>query len=64
MTTPDEPTLDDVIVPTEDAPRDRSGHGKQPPRLNDEELQRRTEQERVEVGIDDYDPDEVPSATE
>jgi hypothetical protein len=60
----EQPNLDDVIQPTENAPRDRSGHGKQPPRLNDEELERRTEHERVELGLDDYDPNEVPSATE
>jgi hypothetical protein len=59
-----EPNLDDVIQPTENAPRDRTGHAKQPPRLSDDELERRTEHERVEVGIDDYDPNEVPSATE
>jgi hypothetical protein len=61
---PTEPTLDDVFSTTESAPRDRSGHGKQPPRLDDDELAHRTEQERVEFGIDDYDPDEVPPATE
>jgi hypothetical protein len=62
--TPDEPTLDDVIVPTESAPRDRSQHGKMPSHPDDDELARRTEQERVELGLDDYDPDSVPSATE
>lgn len=56
--------FDDVIEPTESAPRDRSGHDKQPPRLDDDELAHRTEAERVQVGIDDYDPDEVPPATE
>jgi hypothetical protein len=60
----DTPALDDVIQPTESAPRDRQGHGKQPPRLDDDELQRRAEHERVEVGVDDYDPNEIPSATE
>jgi hypothetical protein len=59
-----EPNLDDVIRPTESAPRDRTGHGKQPPRLNDDELEHRTEHERVAAGIDDYAPDEVPSATD
>jgi hypothetical protein len=58
------PNLDDVIQPTESAPRDRTGHGKQPPRLNDDELEHRTEHERVEAGIEAYPPDEVPSATE
>jgi hypothetical protein len=60
----DEPTLDDVIEPTEQAPRDRSFHGKQPPHLNDDELERRTEHERAEVGLTDYDPTEVPPATD
>ncbi len=60
----DVPTLDDVLEPTESAPRDRQGHGKQPPRLNDDDLQHRAEQERLEAGVDDFDPDEVPSATE
>jgi hypothetical protein len=60
----DEPTLDDVIEPTEQAIPDRSEHGKMPAHPNDDELARRTEQERVEVGLDDYDPNDVPSATE
>jgi len=65
MSTPsDEPALDDVIEPTEPAPRDRHEHGKMPSRPNDGELARRTEQERVEVGIEDYDPDSVPPAAE
>jgi hypothetical protein len=62
--TPEDPSLDDVIVPTEQAPRDRHEHGKQPPRLSDDDLERRTEHERVEVGIEDYDPDEVPPAAD
>jgi hypothetical protein len=60
---PTDPIFDEVFEASESAPRDRSGHGKQPPRLNDDELAHRTEQERVEIGIDDYDPDEVPPAT-
>lgn len=65
MTSPhDEPTLDDVIAPTESAPRDRQEHGKTPSRPNDEALAHRTEQERVALGLDDYDPDTVPSAEE
>jgi hypothetical protein len=59
---PDEPTLDDVDPVTEQAPRDRHEHAKTPPRLNDDELARRTEHERVEAGIEDYDPDSVPPA--
>ena len=65
MTSPhDEPTLDDVLEPTESAPRDRHEHGKMPSHPNDDALAHRTEQERVELGLDDYDPDTVPSAEE
>ena len=61
---PDEPNLDDVMRPTESAPRDRQEHGKAPAKPNDDELARRTEQERIAAGLEDYDPNEVPSATE
>jgi hypothetical protein len=44
--------------------RDRREHGGAPAHPDDEALARRTEQERVEAGIDDYDPDEVPPATD
>ncbi len=62
MSEPNE--LDDVFEATEGAHRDRHGHGGQPPRLDEDELQHRTEEERVELGIDDYDPDDVPPATD
>jgi hypothetical protein len=58
----DEPTLDDVIEPTESAPRDRREHAKAPAHPNDEALEHRVEHERVEVGLEDYDPAEVPVA--
>jgi hypothetical protein len=58
----DEPTLDDVLEPTESAPRDRHYHGKAPDHPNDDALQHRTEQERVELGLDDFDPEQVPAA--
>lgn len=58
----DEPTLNDVIEPSESAPRDRHEHGKMPSRLDDDELEHRTEQERLALGLEDYDPDEVPPA--
>ena len=64
MTEPDSPNLDDVIIPTEQAPRDRHEHGKQPARLSDDDLAHRTEQERLAAGLDDYDPDQVPPATD
>ena len=62
MTENDQPNLDDVIPVTEQAIPDRREHGKMPPHPNDEQLARRTEQERVELGIDNYDPDDVPPA--
>ncbi len=56
MTGPhDEPTLDDVMIPEESAPRDRSEHAKDP-HLSDEALEHRTELERQAVGSDDADP--------
>lgn len=58
------PDNDDVFETTERTPRDRREHGKTPPRLDDDELERRTEIERVEVGVDDFDPDDVPPATD
>ena len=69
MPTPDSPNPDnealrDVIAPQEQTPRDRHFHAKQPPRLNEENLAHRTEQERLAAGIEDYDPDEVPPATD
>lgn len=60
----DPSALDDVLPVTEDVPWTRREHGKAPQRLDDDELARRAERERVEVGVDDYDPDEVPPATE
>ena len=47
-----------------DVRRDRREHGGAPDRLDDEELARRTGQERVDAGIEDYDPDSVPPATD
>jgi hypothetical protein len=66
MSTPEEPTLDDVMDTQESAPRDRSQHGGGYDRPNDDALQHRTEQERQAVGSDDADPagDEPHSATD
>lgn len=44
-------------------PDERQMSGGMPRRPDDEELARRTEAERVEAGLEDYDPDDVPSAT-
>jgi hypothetical protein len=44
--------------------RDRREHGGASQRLNDDQLAELTEEERVDAGLDDYDPDEVPPATD
>jgi hypothetical protein len=44
--------------------RDHHEHGGAPDRLDDDRLARLTEEERVEAGLDDFDPDEVPPATD
>jgi hypothetical protein len=48
----------------EDGSRDRREHGGAPMHPDDEALARRTERERVDAGLDDYDPDDVPPATD
>jgi hypothetical protein len=47
-----------------DVRRDRREHGGAADRFDDDALAERTEQERVEAGIDDYDPNDVPAATD
>ena len=42
----------------------RSEHGGEIDRLDEDQLARLTEEERVAAGVDDYDPDEVPPATD
>jgi len=54
----------DPEEPAEEFHRDRREHAGTPGRLDDEQLARLTEEERVEAGLDDYDPDEVPPATD
>jgi hypothetical protein len=49
----DQPTLDDVMETTEDAVPDHRAHAKTPKHLDDDELERRTEEERREVGLED-----------
>src|ERR1700758_4153793 len=44
--------------------RDRREHGGAPQRLDDDQLAELAEEERVDAGIDDYDPDEVPPASD
>ncbi len=50
--------------PDEEFRRDRHEHGGMPAKLNDDRLAHEAEEERVAAGIDPYDPDEVPSATD
>jgi len=57
-------TAQDPEQPEEAFRRDRREHGGAPQRLDDDQLARLTEEERVEAGLDDYDPDEVPPAAD
>jgi len=57
-------TEQDSGQPAERFHRDRHEHGGSPDRLDDDQLARLTEEERVDAGVDDYDPDEVPPATD
>ena len=56
----------DDELPTEAAEgrRDRRFHGGTPAHLDDDELARRTATERAEAGVTDYDPGDVPPATD
>ena len=72
MARDDQPTGEDVVEDVMSAPgppevrRDRREHGGggMPRHVDDDALAERTEQERVELGLDDYDPDDVPPATD
>ena len=44
--------------------RKRREHGGEIDRLDPDQLDRLTEEERVQAGVDAYDPDEVPPATD
>src|ERR1700722_3404153 len=44
--------------------RDRHEHGGAPQRLDDDRLAELAEEERVEAGLDDFDPAEGPPATD
>jgi hypothetical protein len=57
-------TEQDPEEPAEEFHRDRREHGGIPGHLDDDHLARLTEEERVAAGLDDYDPDEVPPATD
>lgn len=58
----DQPTLDDVMETVEEARPDHRAHGKTPKHLDEDELERRTEEERLEVGLDE-DATGTPPAT-
>jgi hypothetical protein len=57
-------TEQDSDQPAEQFRRDRHEHGGLAGHLDDDRLARLTEEERVAAGIDAYDPDEVPPATD
>ncbi|MGN6794590.1 MAG: hypothetical protein ACTHJW_19570 [Streptosporangiaceae bacterium] len=57
--TPDEPDEPDA-----EFHRDRREHRGAPFHLDDDQLARLADEERVEAGLEDYDPDEVPPATD
>jgi hypothetical protein len=57
-------TEQDFDQPAEEFHRDRREHGGMAEHLDDDQLARLTEEERVAAGIDDYDPDEVPPASD
>jgi len=48
----------------DDVHKDRREHGGAAPRVDDDALASRTEDERVEAGVADYNPDAVPPATD
>jgi hypothetical protein len=53
---------DQDAEPAEEFHRNRREHGGAPAHPDDDRLARLTEEERVEAGLDAYDPDEVPDA--
>jgi hypothetical protein len=55
---------DEFTTEAAEGQRDRRFHGGAPQRLDDDELARRTEAERAEAGVADYDPNDVPPATD
>jgi hypothetical protein len=61
-----EDVRDDVMAAPgpPDVRRDRREHGGAPQRLDDDALAERTEDERVEAGLDAFNPDDVPAATD
>jgi hypothetical protein len=64
MTEQDPDRLPDDDELPDDFHRDRREHGGAAQRLDDDRLARLTEEERVDAGVDAFDPDEVPPATD
>jgi hypothetical protein len=58
----DQPTLDDVMETIEQTSPHHRDHAKTPKHLDDDELERRTEEERLEVGLPE-EPGDNPPAT-
>ncbi|GAB3265417.1 hypothetical protein [Arthrobacter pigmenti] len=60
------PSNDDVIDPHDDAlpPSSRRGHAKVPDELDDEDFEAAEEQERVDAGLEDFAPSDVPPAAD
>jgi hypothetical protein len=65
-TTPEQSDLDEVMEPESDLGlhHDRREHGGMPLREDDDALERAVERDRVEAGLADYAPDDVPPATD
>lgn len=59
----DTPDLDDVMETTEETERDRREHAKAPPKPDDDRLEHRAEEERVQAGLADFDEEDVPPAS-
>ncbi|WP_030436343.1 hypothetical protein [Actinoplanes subtropicus] len=55
---------EDFTTEAAEGHRDRRFHGGTPAHLDDDELARRTEAERADAGVSDYDPNDVPAATD
>jgi hypothetical protein len=57
-----QPTLDDVMETTEKATPHHRDHAKMPKHPDDDDLERRTEEERREVGLDEGSPGTPPTS--
>ena len=55
---------EDIHTEAAEGRRDRRFHGGTPAHLDDDELARRADAERADAGVSDYDPHDVPAATD